>query len=160
MERLELRLNLYRSAESELSSMDQELLVKAREMARQAYAPYSGFGVGAALLLADGTILGANNQENAAYPSGLCAERVGLFMAGSQYPGVAVCKLVIAIHSVHKDPRRVYAPCGGCRQVISEYEHKQQSPIQVLFEGPEGFMTIAQGINDLLPFTFELNPEN
>jgi cytidine deaminase len=160
MERLDVRLNLFRSSETELSGMDQELLVRARRMAATAYAPYSGFGVGAAVLLDDGQILTGNNQENAAYPSGLCAERVVLFHAGANFPGRKIRKLMIAIHSGKKEPQRVYAPCGGCRQVISEYETKQQEPIEILFEGPEGYITIAPGISDLLPFTFELKHGN
>jgi len=158
MERLEYKLNLYRTAETELESLEQELLIRAREMASHAYAPYSNFGVGATLLLDDGTILTGNNQENAAYPSGLCAERVVLFLCGSNYPGRKVRKLMVAVRSGRKDAERVYAPCGACRQVISEYEIRQQEPIEIFFEGPEGYITIAKSISDLLPFTFELKP--
>lgn len=156
MEKVEFHLNIYRSNENELNSTEKSLFQLAREKARTAYAPYSGFGVGAALLLEDGMLLSANNQENAAYPSGLCAERVALFMSGSNYPDKKIKKIAIAIHSTLKENERVYAPCGACRQVISEYEHRQNDSIEILFEGPNGYITRALSIKDLLPFTFEL----
>lgn len=158
MERIEFQLNIYRSALDELSGPEQEMLVTAREKARTAYAPYSKFGVGAAILFDDGSIISANNQENAAYPSGLCAERVALFMAGSNYPGKKIKKILIVVDAAFKEKDRIYAPCGGCRQVMSEYEHKQDEAFEVLFEGPEGFITRALSVKDLLPFTFELKP--
>lgn len=144
-------------SEDQLSVQDAMLLSLARKAAMLAYAPYSQFCVGAALKLENGEIITASNQENAAFPSGLCAERVALFYAGSQYPGVAIQSLVIAVISDKKELDRVYAPCGACRQVIAETEFRQNKPVKIIFEGPGTFLTTCNGIEPLLPFTFRLS---
>lgn len=143
--------------EDQLSEEESLLLSRAREAARSAYAPYSQFSVGAALQLENGEIITASNQENAAFPSGLCAERVALFYAGSRFPGVAVQHLVIAVISDKKESDRVYAPCGACRQVIAENENRQNKPFKIMFEGPGKHLTSCNGIEPLLPFTFRLS---
>lgn len=145
--------------EEQLSQEDSVLLSRAREAARSAYAPYSHFCVGAALQLENGEIIIASNQENAAFPSGLCAERVALFYAGSRFPGVAVKSLAIAVVSEKKQSDRVYAPCGACRQVMAETENRQNQPFKIMFEGPGNNITMCNGIEPLLPFVFKLYTE-
>lgn len=158
MKKLSLTLNLWQQEASSLPDDEKELLEQARAQATTAYAPYSAFGVGAALLLANGEIIAASNQENSAFPSGMCAERVALQYAGARFPGVPVKKLVIAVKSEQKTADAVYAPCGGCRQVMSETEYRQnQEPMEIIFEGPGENVTRCTGISELMPFTFKLN---
>lgn len=154
MKKTELKLVFTEYALDELSSIDQELYTQAAEAARNAYAPYSGFGVGAACLLSNGEIFSANNQENVAYPSGLCAERSLLYYVGANYPEQTILKLVIAIKSKLKDAKRIYSPCGSCRQAMAEYQTRQSHPIQVIFESGENKLMVADKIDDLLPFIF------
>ena len=116
---------------SELSSEDKMLMDKAVEARKKAYAPYSKFKVGAALLLENNQIVLGNNQENAAYPSGMCAERVAIWKAGSEFPGVKILKLVISASSSITKVERPVGPCGACRQSLSEYEIKQKQPFEV-----------------------------
>ena len=123
---------------SELSSEDKMLMDKAVEARKKAYAPYSKFKVGAALLLENNQIVLGNNQENAAYPSGMCAERVAIWKAGSEFPGVKILKLVISASSSITKVERPVGPCGACRQSLSEYEIKQKQPFEVLFMGEVG----------------------
>lgn len=123
----------------------------AFEIARNAYAPYSGFSVGAALLLANGEIVTGCNQENAAYPSGLCAERVALFSAGAHYPNVAVKQMAIV---ALKDGQPVaVAPCGACRQVILESLARQAGSFPV-YLAEEHKVTKVENAGDLLPLAF------
>lgn len=145
--------------EEQLQPEDALLLTKAREAALTAYAPYSKFRVGAALILENGEVITSSNQENAAFPSGLCAERVALFYAGSRFPGVAVKSIAIAVVSEKKQSDRVYAPCGACRQVMAETENRQNQPFKIMFEGPGNNITMCNGIEPLLPFTFKLSTE-
>lgn len=157
MRELNLQLKLGQYLLEELPEEDRELVLQSREFAKNAYAPYSGFSVGAALRMDDGSMIGGNNQENAAYPSGICAERVALFSAGANFPGEQIMALAISVISKSKETDRVYAPCGGCRQVISEYQNRQEKPLRILFEGPGEYITVAQSIEDIMPFTFRLN---
>lgn len=145
--------------EEQLQPEDAILLLKAREAALTAHAPYSKFRVGAALILENGEVITGSNQENAAFPSGLCAERVALFYAGSRFPGVAVKCLAIAVVSEKKQSDRVYAPCGACRQVMAETESLQNQSFKIIFEGPGNNITFCNGIEPLLPFTFKLSTE-
>jgi len=154
MKNIELKLTFAEYDLSELDTADIELYNKAKESAVNAYAPYSGFGVGAASLLDNGEIFTANNQENAAYPSGLCAERSLLFYVGANYPDQAILKLAVAIKSKLKDPKKIYSPCGGCRQVMAEYQTRQSSHIQIMFEAGENKMLVCNKVDDLLPFIF------
>jgi cytidine deaminase len=138
-------------SEKELSKEEQELLNLTREKAKQAYAPYSTFHVGAGLLLENGKTFFGSNQENAAYPSGLCAERVALFGASAQYPGVKFRTLVITC-----SPGQVpLTPCGACRQVISEYEKLHHSPLRLILSGETGKVWVVDKASDLLPFAFD-----
>lgn len=138
----------------ELPEEDRQLLQEAAKSAEKSYAPYSEFHVGAAVLLENGEIILGSNQENAAYPAGLCAERVALFYANSKYPGVAVKALAIAAHADHFIIDKPISPCGTCRQVIAETENRQQSKIKILMQGESGPVNVTEGIENLLPLTF------
>lgn len=139
---------------SELSVLDRELMNRAVEAAKNAYAPYSNFHVGAALLLNNGKIITGNNQENAAYPSGLCAERVAVFYAASQYPEAAVLSLAIAATDKKGVLKEWISPCGACRQVLLEVEARGRKPMRVLLCGGKT-TRIAPSAKVLLPFAFD-----
>jgi cytidine deaminase len=140
---------------NELSGEDQALLAKAKEAGRNAYAPYSAFYVGAALRLDNGVIVTGNNQENVAYPSGLCAERVAVFAAGANHPGVAVNAIAITCSSTKFAVNRPLSPCGACRQVIAEYERKAGKNIRIILAGETGAVYVVKSMKDLLPLSFE-----
>jgi len=140
--------------EAELSTEDKALLEMARKAAEKAYAPYSGFNVGAAILLENDVIVTGNNQENAAYPSGLCAERVALFSASAQYPGVAIKALAITAKSALIAVDSPVFPCGACRQVMAEYESHQQTPVKIILSGLTGKIMLLNGVSSVLPFIF------
>ncbi|MDH6304231.1 cytidine deaminase [Parabacteroides sp. PH5-13] len=129
------------------------LLQAALEATGRAYAPYSRFQVGAAVLLSDGKIVAGNNQENAAYPSGLCAERVALFSAGAQYPDLAVKAIAIAAVTEGSQVDMI-TPCGGCRQVLLEVEKRYQHPVNVLLYGKDT-VYVADSASALLPLSFD-----
>jgi cytidine deaminase len=134
---------------------DVQDLVKNAIIARNtAYAPYSKFNVGAALLLENGKVITGNNQENAAYPSGICAERVAIWKAASDFPDVKVLKLVITANSNHKTVDSPVSPCGGCRQTLFEYESKQEKCIEIYFMGETGIIFKTDSLKDLLPVAF------
>ncbi|HRR50077.1 MAG TPA: cytidine deaminase [Bacteroidales bacterium] len=141
----------------ELDEKDNELLNAAKEATKLSYAPYSGFCVGAALRLANGEIISASNQENAAYPSGLCAERVAIFYANSKYPDVAVESLAVTAAVDGKICEMPTYPCGACRQVIAESEKRFGKRIRII-AGGEKIIQIIDGINGLLPFAFDNLP--
>lgn len=139
---------------SELEEEDRGLLKEAWEASESAYAPYSKFHVGAAVRLANTMTLRGNNQENGAYPSGICAERVAVFSASAMYPGVPIKTIaVVAKTEVFKLSNPV-TPCGACRQVISEYEMLSGQPIRILLQGNSGKIWILNGIENLLPLMF------
>ena len=140
--------------EQELSLEEQNLLGEALNSVEKSYAPYSEFHVGAAVLLENGVVITGSNQENAAYPSGLCAERVALFYANSQYPGVKIKALAIRAKADHFHIDNPITPCGSCRQVIVETEHRQEEKIKILMKGETGPVHVVSGIEALLPFTF------
>ena len=142
-------------AYEELTEQDRQLIDAAKQATERSYAPYSNFRVGAAALLANGTIITGTNQENAAYPSGLCAERTALFYAGSSYPDTAVVALAIAAYTDGTFTRNPIAPCGACRQVMLEVENRHQHPIRTLLYGTEGIYLIEGGTRQLLPLTFD-----
>ena len=127
----------------------------AVEARKKAYAPYSKFQVGAALLLDNNEVVTGNNQENASYPSGLCAERTAIYYAGSQYPNAKILKIAISAGAVHKQTIKPIPPCGACRQAIAEYEIKQESPIEIFFMGEIGSVAKSNSLSNLLPFTFD-----
>ena len=138
---------------SELSKSDRKLLEAAIEATENAYAPYSNFHVGAALRLADGTIVKGSNQENIAYPSGLCAERSALFAAGAQYPDQEVVQLAIACFTGGHFTKEPGSPCGACRQVMTETEHRYGGKMEVLLYGDEETF-VFDSAADLLPLIF------
>ncbi|MDD2963150.1 MAG: cytidine deaminase [Bacteroidales bacterium] len=137
-----------------LSEADALLMKKAREAASMAYAPYSGFHVGAAVRLANGAIVTGNNQENAAYPSGLCAERVAVFYASSQYPDVPIEAIAVTARTKVRTISEPVSPCGACRQVLSEYETLHQTPIRIILAGETGPVVEFAKASDLLPMNF------
>ena len=150
---LEFKVKAYQSID-ELPEISRKLVLLAREAASRAYAPYSGYKVGAAVILENDEILTGNNQENAAYPSGLCAERTVLFYASSKYPKIAVRTLAVTTLSNNVAPGEFAKPCGGCRQVIAEYEDLAGKPIEIILDGPDSIM-VLDGIDTLLPFRFK-----
>ncbi|MEI7523215.1 MAG: cytidine deaminase [Mariniphaga sp.] len=136
---------------AEMPEADRQLIQKAREALLRGYAPYSGFRVGAAVLLQNGSIITGNNQENAAYPSGLCAERTALFYASSQYPNIPI--IAIAVSTFGNGLSDEAKPCGACRQVMSEYEDLSGKPLRIILDGTDQ-ITIFDTIDCLLPFRF------
>ena len=139
----------------EFSADDRKLINEAREAATRCYAPYSRFGVGAAVRLQDGRVVTGNNQENAAYPSGTCAERTTLFWANAQYPDVPVDTLAIAARSESGELARPISPCGACRQVILEVEKRYNRPIRIILFGTDECYLVEDGIRALLPLCFD-----
>lgn len=140
--------------QDELRGIDRLLMNAAIEATTRSYAPYSRFSVGAAALLYNGTVVTGTNQENAAYPSGLCAERTALFYANSQYPDQPVVMLAIAARTEKDFVDTPIPPCGACRQVILETEKRYKQPIRILLYGKECIYEI-QSIGDLLPLSFD-----
>ena len=138
----------------ELPATDTNLLARAQVAARSAYAPYSQYYVGAALLLDDGRVVTGNNQENAAYPSGLCAERVALFAAGAQGGSQEIAAIAIAAYNASGFTPKPVSPCGACRQVLLEYEKRQQKPIRIILSGA-GNSYIAPSAVSLMPLYFD-----
>ena len=152
--RIEINFEVFESI-SELPNSIQILMNKAHEARENAYAPYSNFKVGAALQLDSGEIISGNNQENAAYPSGLCAERVAIFHAGATHPNVTISTMAISAKSLKNKVTSPVAPCGACRQVLAEYEVKQDAFIAVYFMGETGKIVKANSIKELLPLIFD-----
>ncbi len=138
----------------ELSQEDQELITKAKEASNEAYAPYSQFQVGAAVRLKSGKIIQGSNQENVAYPSGLCAERVAVYYANATYPKEEIESIAITAKTKNFEVDKPITPCGSCRQAIAEYEIKQQKPIRIIMMGESGSIHICNGLKMLLPFMF------
>lgn len=133
------------------------LMLEAIAIRKKAYAPYSKFRVGAALLLDNGKVVLGSNQENAAYPSGLCAERVAIFQAGAVYPDAKIICMAITAASDSNTTAAPIPPCGACRQSIAEYEFKQDSPIEIYFTGEIGAVYKSDSLKNLLPFMFDKN---
>jgi cytidine deaminase len=146
-------LSVYPTAD-ELDEVFHSLHLGAKTALKNAYAPYSEFKVGAALLLENGEIVLGNNQENAAYPSGLCAERVAFFAAGANFHGVRIVAAAIVAGSEKYDVTEPVSPCGACRQVMAEYETKQKHSIPVIFSGETGPVFKVDAVGDLLPLKF------
>ncbi len=139
----------------ELPNDIQNLMAQAIAVRKNAYAPYSKFKVGAALLLDNGQLVLGSNQENAAYPSGLCAERVAIFQAGAIYPDAKILKMAITAASDTNQTNAPIPPCGSCRQSIAEYEIKQDFPIEIYFMGEIGVIYKSDSLKNLLPFMFD-----
>ena len=139
----------------DLNDQIKVLFNEAKLVRESAYSEYSKFSVGAAVLLENGKILCGSNQENASYPSGLCAERTVLFYANSTYPDIKIKAIAIVAGSIDKINENPVAPCGSCRQVISEFQTKQNSDIELYFMGEKGEIIYTDSINNLLPFKFD-----
>lgn len=135
----------------------QSLMDEAVAIRKNAYAPYSKFRVGAALLLDNGKVVLGSNQENAAYPSGLCAERVAVFQSGAVYPDAKIVRMAISAASDTNTTTSPIPPCGACRQSIAEYEFKQDQDIEIYFMGETGKVYKSNSLKNLLPFTFDKN---
>ncbi|WP_396171084.1 cytidine deaminase [Flavobacterium sp.] len=148
------RFSVFESV-TELPTDIQNLMDQAVGIRKNAYAPYSKFRVGAALLLDNGKIVLGSNQENAAYPSGLCAERVAVFYAGANYPDAKILKMAITAASDTNQTTAPIPPCGSCRQSLAEYEIKQDSPIEIYFMGEMGQIYKSDSLKNLLPFMFD-----
>ncbi len=129
------------------------LIEKAKEQTENSYAIYSKFHVGAAVLLENGMIIGGNNQENAAYPSGLCAERTAVFYANSQYPDVPIKAIAIAAHTQGAFLQEPITPCGGCRQVLLETENRYGKDLKLILYGTEKTY-VLENVRQLLPLSF------
>ena len=140
---------------AELTNSDSELLEHALQAVENAYAPYSQFRVGAALRLINGMIIKGNNQENVAYPSGLCAERVAFFHASSNYPDVAIEAIAITAKAENFEISEPVTPCGACRQVMSETETRQPGNIRVIMMGQNGKIFAIKSVGNLLPLMFK-----
>ena len=140
-------------SEKDLTETQTALIDKAKAISETAYAPYSQFQVGAAVLLENGEIITGNNQENVAFPSGLCAERTAMFYANAQYPDVAVCAVAIAAQTGGQWLEKPISPCGACRQSLLESETRFGRDIQVLLYGSKQIIRI-DSIKSLLPFAF------
>ena len=153
MKDLTLQIDIKIYDYSELSDADRQLIDSAREATQRSYAPYSHFSVGAAARLADGTVVTGTNQENAAYPSGLCAERTTLFYANSQYPDQAVETLAIAARNESDFLESPIPPCGACRQVLLETEQRFRQPMRILLYSKNDIY-VLEGTKDLLPLSF------
>ncbi|MDJ1495841.1 cytidine deaminase [Cytophagaceae bacterium DM2B3-1] len=152
------KINLEISVEifdwDELSDTDKMIMRSAQEALQSAYAPYSNFHVGAAVLLEDGTIIKGSNQENAAYPSGLCAERTAIFATGANYPGQIITAIAVTAKPASSPTFVSVSPCGACRQALLEYEYKQQKSIRMLLQGADNTVCVLQSIDSLLPIKF------
>ncbi|MCB0462101.1 MAG: cytidine deaminase [Flavobacteriaceae bacterium] len=133
----------------------QQLMQKASEARINAYAPYSKFHVGAAILLDNNEVVTGSNQENASYPSGLCAERTAIYYAGAKYPKSKILKMAIIAGSTKTMTTKPIPPCGACRQAIAEYEIKQESPIEIYFMGETGKVVKSNSLANLLPLLFD-----
>lgn len=138
----------------ELPASVQTLMQKAFVARDKAYAPYSNFQVGAAILLDNGETITGSNQENASYPSGLCAERTAIYYAGAKFPNTKMLRIAISAKSLERSVNEPISPCGGCRQAILEYETKQNGPIEVYFMGETGKIIKANSMADLMPLKF------
>jgi cytidine deaminase len=137
----------------ECSETEKKLIEAAKEATTNSYAPYSGFRVGAAVLLENGEIISANNQENAAYPSGLCAERTVVFFTNATHPGQKIEAIAVAAWHNGRFTDDVITPCGGCRQVLLETENRFNAPMKILMYGNES-VYVLESAKDLLPLSF------
>lgn len=151
----EFKFSYHHLASAEELNEDQKKAMDAAEKATQkAYAPYSKFKVGASLLLNDDTLVLGSNQENKAYPTGLCAERVALFSYGAQQNNQGIKILAIACAGDLINPDEFFTPCGGCRQAMAEYTDMQDKPFEVIMKNGDGSILVFEGVHQLLPFIF------
>ena len=154
MQQKQIRINYKEYSTDELSAWQENLILKSVEAQTTSYSPYSNFKVGAAILLEDDSVVLGSNQENAAYPSGLCAERVAIFSCGVIHPAKKIKAIAISA-STHKfDLNELLAPCGACRQSMLEYEHRQDEEIKILLKGCDSQVVEFNSVKDLLPIPF------
>lgn len=139
---------------NELGKVDQSIVESAIDAMKSAYAPYSDFNVGAAALLENGQVVKGNNQENIAYPSGLCAERVALFYAGANFPNEAIKTLCIVAKGDLVPKETILSPCGSCRQVMVESEKRQDKPFRIILVSQNGSVIVFNSATELLPLAF------
>ncbi len=152
---MEIRINIGEAAKPEnLSEKEQQVIAEALQAAHNAYAPYSGFKVGAALLLDNGELVRGNNQENAAYPDGLCAERVAMFAANANHPDSGIEIMAVAAMIKGDFLEEPVYPCGSCRQALLESENRFGKPVRILMYG-KNRIYIANSVKDLLPLSFD-----
>ena len=151
--KLDINYQEYSSLE-EMEPLDRELVEEAIEAQKGSYAPYSKFNVGAAVRLEDGTVVRGSNQENAAYPSGLCAERTAMFAANAANPGKAMVSLAIVGGFDYEIAHTPCSPCGACRQVMAEYQTLAGKPMSVIMYGTEQTLKFDR-VDDILPFIFD-----
>ncbi len=155
MKKIEITTWVYQyDSVEELPTDEQNLIKVAKEAVNNAYAPYSQFNVGAAVLLDNGEIIAGTNQENAAYPSGLCAERVAVFYANSKYPNSAILKLAVTARTGGEFLEPSVPPCGSCRQVLMETEIRFSHPIKIILAGKKT-VRILDNAKSLLPLNFD-----
>ena len=140
---------------SQLTKDEQRLIREAQASVGQAYAPYSNFKVGSAVLLENGEIIRGSNQENAVYPLALCAERVALFAAGSQFPDIPIVAIALTTQKSLKENELPVFPCGSCRQALIESETRHQHDIELLITGSDGTVCVMDSVKDILPFAFK-----
>lgn len=138
----------------ELDNESKYLVHKAKEAAHHAYAPYSKFHVGAALILDDGTVVTGSNQENASYPLCMCAERVALYTVSSMYPGKRIMKMAVVAHKKNHKELSAASSCGACRQVMAEFEGRQAKPFEVIMHHDNNQWIKCQSASSLLPYVF------
>ncbi|MDR6301942.1 cytidine deaminase [Mesonia maritima] len=151
---LQTKLQVFENL-NELPTDAKKLMEESFKARDNAYAPYSNFFVGAAIQLENGEIITGSNQENAAYPSGLCAERTAIFYAGSKFPKQKILSMAISVKSLQKEITEPTPPCGSCRQAIAEYEYKQKSPIAIYFMGESGKIYKSNSLVNILPLAFD-----
>ena len=149
--KIETTLQVYDSI-SNLPEDVQQLMNSAIEARKHAYSPYSKFDVGAAILLDNGKVISGSNQENASYPSGLCAERTAIYYAGATYPKAKMLKMALTASSQNQQTLKPIPPCGACRQAIAEYEIKQDNPIEIYFMGVKGKVVKSKSLATFLIF--------
>lgn len=155
MKKVDITLTTYTyDSSEELSKEEQNLINQSKEAVKNAYAPYSKFNVGAAVLLSNGEIIKGTNQENAAYPSGLCAERVAIFYANSKYPDVPVKAIAVSAYTNDEFIENPIPPCGSCRQVIVETETRFKTPIKIYLVSKKR-ITVINDAKTLLPLNFD-----
>jgi cytidine deaminase len=152
-EEIKFNILIYDSID-ELNSDDAFLLSEARSVTQFAYAPYSNFQVGAVAKLSNGETVTGTNQENASYPAGICAERVLLSTAASQYPGVGINTIAISYNNLKGKSNKPVSPCGICRQSFAEFQQRTKTPIRIILSGMEGQVLVIENAAFLLPLVF------
>lgn len=156
MEKRSLQIDYdYYNGPDELELSEKALFLKSREVLKQAYAPYSRFHVGCAVELVNGEIITGVNQENAAFPSGFCAEMTALGRAGSSFPGVGVKRIAVCCNSLDFEVNYPVSPCGSCRQVMNEWETRYGKNLRIIFGGFSGPVVVVNAVADILPFGFK-----